>query len=142
MPSTRAEPSVIVADASVVYLAVAHDGPAGFVARVRLEGETVHAPHVLDPEVVNGLRGNLRRGNVDRDRAALALADLARSRIVRVQHRGLLPRMWELRDNLTAYDASYVALAEVRGVTLVTADARIAAAPGIRCDVEVLATPS
>ena len=50
--------------------------------------------------------------------------------------------MWELRDNLTAYDASYVALAEVHGVTLVTADAHIASAPGILCDVKVLATPA
>ncbi len=71
-------------------------------------------------------------------RAATAVTDLAALSLDRMPHRPLLARCWELRDNLTPYDASYVALAERLGVTLVTADARLARAPGIRCDVEVL----
>lgn len=133
---------MIISDASVVVLAVADDTPRGDLARRTLSGQPTRAPHLLDVEVVHALRSNVRRGTLDAARATRAIEDLARSGIVRVPHRRLLPRMWELRDNLTAYDASYVALAEVLGVTLVTADARVAAAPGIRCDVEVLATPA
>lgn len=133
---------MIVADASVVLPALADDGHAGDAVRAAFHGQPIRAPYVLDVEVLHGLRRTVRRGQVDPARAAAAVTDLARSAIVRVPHRRLLPRMWELRDNVSAYDAAYVALAEALGVPLVTADARLASAPGIRCDVEVLATPS
>ena len=129
---------MIVADASVVYLAVAMDNSIGSSARRRLAGEAVRAPHLLDVETIHALRTNVRRRILDAERAARAVDDLGRSTIRRVSHRRLLPRMWELRDNISAYDAAYVALAEALGVPLVTADARIAGAPGIRCDVEVV----
>jgi predicted nucleic acid-binding protein len=133
---------VIVADASIVVRALADDGAPGDLARAVLHGQTIRAPHVLDVEVVHALRANVRRGHLDPRRATAAIDDLARSAIVRVPHRRLLPRLWELRDNVSAYDAAYVALAEALGVPLVTADARLANAPGLRCDVEVLATPA
>ncbi len=68
----------------------------------------------------------------------MALTDLADLPMARVSHRPLLRRCWELRDNLTVYDAAYVALAESLDATLVTADARLARAPGVRCAVELL----
>jgi predicted nucleic acid-binding protein len=132
---------VIVADASVVLLATADDGSRGDLARAAMHRQSIRAPHLLDVEVVHALRANVRRGHLGAERAARAVTDLARSGIVRVPHRRLLRRMWELRDDVSAYDAAYVALAEALGVPLVTADARLASAPGIRCDVEVLATP-
>ena len=134
--------TVLVADASVVLPALAEDGRPGDVARAAFRSQQLRAPHVLDVEVLNGLRRKVRSGQLDGGRAAVALHDLARSPIVRVPHRRLLARMWELRDNVSAYDAAYVALAEALGVPLVTADARLASAPGLRCDVEVLATPA
>ncbi len=76
---------------------------------------------------------------LDAGRAALALVDLADLRLRRVGHRSLLSRCWELRGNVTAYDAAYVALAEELDTILLTADARLAAAPGPRCEVELLA---
>jgi predicted nucleic acid-binding protein len=75
---------------------------------------------------------------LDERRARLALADLRRLRFDRVRHDILLERCWELRDNLTIYDAAYVALAEVLEVTLVTADGKLSNAPGTRCSIEVL----
>jgi len=133
---------VIVVDASVVVAAVAGDGPDGHHARKRLSGEVRIAPHVLDVEVLRAVRGLAARAVIPAARAHAAVVDLARLDIGRVPHRALLPRAWELRRNLTAYDAVYVALAEIIGVPLVTADARLARAPGVRCAVEVLATPT
>lgn len=77
-------------------------------------------------------------GRLDARRAELALVDLMDLPLERAPHRPLLPRCWELRQNLTPYDASYVALAEALEAVLITADARLAAAPGIRCEVSVL----
>ncbi len=71
--------------------------------------------------------------------ADLAVADLSELLIRRYPHRALLPRIWELRHNLTPYDAAYAALAEVLGAPLLTADAKLAGAPGLRCEVELLA---
>lgn len=83
-------------------------------------------------------RRQLLAGDLDQRRADLALADLIALPVRRVAHRLLLARCWELRHNLTVYDAAYVALAELLSLTLVTADGRLSAAPGLRCQVEVL----
>jgi predicted nucleic acid-binding protein len=83
-------------------------------------------------------RRQVRDGGMDARRAALALADLTALPLRRESHRALLARCWELRDNLTIYDAPYVALAEALAVTLLTGDARLARAPGPRCQMEVL----
>jgi predicted nucleic acid-binding protein len=129
---------VIVVDASVLATALGDDGPDGDHARARLRGERLSAPELVDLEVTSVLRRQLHNGAADLRRAALALADLAALPLRRAPHRPLLARCWELRDNLTVYDASYVALAEALEVTLLTGDRRLARAPGLRCHVEIL----
>jgi predicted nucleic acid-binding protein len=129
---------VIVADASVLAVALADDGPDGDQARARLHGEHVAFPELADLEVASVLRRQLAAGALDARRAGLALDDLAALPARRAPHRPLLARCWELRDNLTIYDAAYVALAEAMHVTLLTADRRLARAPGPRCPIEVL----
>lgn len=129
---------MLVVDASVVAVALADDGRDGDHARRRLRGERLAAPELLDLEVASVLRRQLAAGRLDPRRADLALADLVDLPIRRESHRPLLARCWELRANLTAYDAAYVALAEALGVDLLTADARLAGAPGPGCRIVVL----
>ena len=129
---------MIVVDASVIVTGLGDDGDDGDRVRARLRTERLVAPHVIDLEVVSAWRRLVAAGHLDDRRATLALADLASLRLERVPHGPLMDRCWELRDNLTVYDAAYVALAELMEIDLLTADARLAAAPGIRCRVEVL----
>lgn len=129
---------MLVVDASVVAVALGDDGPDGDRARARLRGEVLAAPELIDLEVLSVLRRQSAAGRLDERRARLALDDLADLPIERARHVLLLRRCWELRDNLTVYDAAYVALAEALDARLLTADARLAKAPGIRCAVEVL----
>jgi predicted nucleic acid-binding protein len=129
---------VIVVDASVLATALGDDGPDGDRARARLRGERLSAPELVDLEVASVLRRQVHGGEVDIRRAALALADLAALPLRRAPHRPLLARCWELRDILTVYDASYVALAEALDVTLLTGDGRLARATGPRCPIEML----
>lgn len=129
---------MIVVDASVVVTALADDGPDGDQARSRLRGEHLAAPHVIDLEIAAAWRRLGAAGVIDDRRASLAMADLQALRIGRVRHGPLLARCWELRSNLTIYDAAYVALAELLEATLLTADRRISNAAGTRCAIEVL----
>jgi predicted nucleic acid-binding protein len=129
---------VLVVDASVLATALADDGTDGDIARGRLRGQELAAPELLDLEVVSVLRRQLSVGKLDARRAGLALDDLLELPIRRVSHRALLRRCWQLRDNLSVYDAAYVALAEALDTLLLTADARLAKAPGVGCAVEVL----
>ena len=129
---------MIVVDASVVVTALADDGADGDAARGRLRGERLVAPHLIDLEVTSAWRRLVVTGDLDDRRVALALADLRSLRVDRVPHLPLVGRCWELRENLTVYDAAYVALAEIMDVVLLTADARLAGAPGARCEVELL----
>jgi predicted nucleic acid-binding protein len=133
---------VIVVDASVLAVAVADDGQDGDHARARLRGERLAAPELLDLEVASVLRRQMRSGVIDGRRASLALADLAAMPVQRAPHRPLLARCWELRDNLTIYDAAYVALAEALKVTLLTGGKRLAGAAGPQCHIEVLRPPT
>ena len=133
---------MIVVDASVVVTALADDGPDGDRVRVRLRGERLAAPHVIDLEVASAWRRLIGTGDLDDRRAALAVQDLHDLRLHRVSHRPLLSRCWELKDNLTIHDAAYVALAELLGVAVLTADVRLASAPGPRCPIEVLSSVS
>lgn len=133
---------MIVVDASVLAVALADDGLDGDHARARLRGEHLTAPELLDLEVASVLRRQLREGAIDARRAALALADLTALPVQRAPHRPLLTRCWELRDNLTIYDAAYVALAEALRASLLTGDRRLARATGPRCHIEVLGAPS
>ena len=129
---------MIAVDASVVAVALADDGPDGDQARARLRGERLAAPELVDLEVTSVWRRQVRDGAMDARRATLALADLTALPLRRAPHRALLARCWELRDNLTVYDAAYVALAGALEVTLLTGDGRLARATGPRCHIEVL----
>jgi len=134
----RCGPIVIVVDASVLAAALGDDGPDGDYARSRLRGERLSAPEIVDLEVASVWRRQLQAGMIDPRRAQLALADLDAIPLRRAAHRPLLSRCWELRDNLTIYDASYVALAEALDVTLLTGDGLLANAVGPRCQIVVL----
>jgi len=125
---------VIVLDASAAVLGLLNAGDA----RRSLATETVAVPHLADSEVVNAVRSQVLRGQIGADDASAALARWARLGVRRFAAVGLLARMWELRDNLTGYDATYVALAEALECELVTADARLARAPGPRCTITVV----
>jgi len=130
---------VIVIDASVLVSALIDDGDAGKRTHLRLDAEdTICAPELIDLEVANAWRRDLLAGRLDEERSRQALADLALLRLVRVPHQPLMDRIWELRHNLTAYDAAYVALAESLDVTLLTADGRSIRAPSLRCEIELL----
>lgn len=131
---------MIVVDASVIVTALADDGDDGDRARERLRGGRLVAPHVVDLEVASAWRRLAAAGALDARRADLALADLAALRLERVPHGPLLGRCWELRATLTVYDAAYVALAEALDTTLLTADRKLADAPGPRCTIEVISS--
>jgi len=101
-------------------------------------GETLHAPHLIDIETAQVLRRYAAGGEIDGARGRAALDDLADFPLRRYPHDFLLPRVWELRHNLTAYDAIYVALAEALDASLLTRDRRLAAASGHRARVIVV----
>ncbi|MEO7501865.1 MAG: type II toxin-antitoxin system VapC family toxin [Gemmatimonadaceae bacterium] len=130
---------MIVADASVI-LELLLRTPAGRRAESRLldEDESLHAPALLDVEIAQALRRYEVRGEISPERGRLALDLLARLPVQRYSHEPLLPRIWALRRNLTAYDAAYIALAEGLEATLVTRDARMASAPLHQATVELL----
>jgi predicted nucleic acid-binding protein len=129
---------LIVVDASVIAPALADDDEDGERARSRLQGERLTAPEVLDLEVVSVIRKAFASRALSRRRAGLALTDLIDLDLERISHRPMLARIWELHENLTPYDAAYVALAETVDATLVTADRRLSRAPGPRCTIEYL----
>jgi predicted nucleic acid-binding protein len=133
---------VIVVDASVIVTALGDDGDDGDRARDRLRSERLAAPHLIDLEATSAWRRLAGAGQMDDRRVALALADLSDLPIERVPHSSFLGRCWQLRSNLTVYDAVYVALAEAMDVKLLTADRRLAEAPGVGCAVEVLSAES
>ncbi len=130
---------MIVIDASAEVAVLLNVGPGVEAIRDRIArpGETLHVPHLFEIEVLHALRRPSLRGTVSPERARLALSRLRDTRLVRYPHTPLMDRIWSLRNNLTAYDAAYVALAEALGAPLVTMDARLARAPGVRASVEV-----
>ena len=128
---------MLVADASVIAPAVTDGGADGRRIRRRLRDEQLAAPDLLRLEVLSVLRRHHRAGGLDASRAAHAIDDLLALPIAVYPTAPLLPRCWELRDDLTASDASYAALAEVLDATLLTADARLARAPGLSCRTEL-----
>lgn len=130
---------MLVLDSSAAVHALAANAPdQELVARLGDDGD-LHAPHLLDVELLHALRGLVRGGELSADRAADARADFAELTITRYGHAALAPRIWELRDNLTAYDAAFVTLAEALQVPLVTCDTRLAGAPGHGAEVELYA---
>lgn len=105
--------------------------------RIYSHNESLHAPHLLDLEVGQVLRRLVREGAVSGHRADQAIEDLLDLRIARYPHFVLLPRIWQLRHNLSAYDAAYVALAENLGARLLTRDARLASVSGLTAPIEL-----
>lgn len=125
---------MIVIDASAAVLGLLNDGDA----RRSLASGAVAAPHLVDAEVANALRSQVLRGTARDDQARTALDRWARLGISRFAVVGLLGRVWSLRVNLTAYDATYIALAESLGCDLLTADRRLASASGPKCPIVVV----
>jgi len=107
-------------------------------SRLFAGGASLHAPHLLDLEVLHVLRRFERRGILHPSRAAEAVEDLLDLPLTRYPHDTLAFRIWELRGALTAYDAAYVALAEALGAPLLTRDAALASARGHRARVELV----
>jgi predicted nucleic acid-binding protein len=130
---------VIVVDASAL-LEFLLQTPLGSRVETRLfrEGDDLHSPHLVDVEVTQGLRRLVRSGEVSPGRAAEAIADLADLDLHRHAHLDLLTRAWKLRENVTAYDAMYVALAEALDAPVVTCDTPLAKTPGHHARIEVV----
>ncbi|CAA9487919.1 MAG: hypothetical protein AVDCRST_MAG12-1916 [uncultured Rubrobacteraceae bacterium] len=130
---------MLVLDASAAVAVFLNLGPgAGNIRlRISLPGESLHVPQLFDVEVLHMLRRHSLRGTLSGYREDAALGGLRDMRLSRYSHTPFLDRVWELKDNLSAYDAAYVALAETLSAPLVTTDARLARAPGIRAEVEV-----
>ena len=128
-----------VVDASLVVAALTDRTDRGWEALARLSENSPHAPELVDVETLSALRGRVRGGHLPVGRARDAATDLPSLPIIRHRHTDLVPRIWALRDNLTAYDAAYVALAELLGAPLLTLDRSWARVPGLGCEVEVLA---
>ena len=131
---------MIVADASAI-IEILLRTPLAERALDRLlsVGESIHVPALIDLEIAQALRRYVRRGAMSAARAKASLDILEAFPMQRYMHEPLLGRIWMLRENLTAYDAAYVALAEGLGAPLFTCDPRMAKAPDIRTTVEVLA---
>jgi predicted nucleic acid-binding protein len=105
--------------------------------RIYSRNESLHSPHLLDLEVAQTLRRLVRDADVSLSRGDQALQDLLDLRVTRYPHYVLLPRIWQLRQNVTAYDAAYVALAEKLGAPLITHDGRLSSASGHFARVEL-----
>lgn len=127
---------MVVVDTSALLLALADPSHN---AGVLLAGDgELHAPHLVDVEYLHAVRRLTAAGEINETQADQLLESLRELRIERYSHRPLTPRIWSLRHNLTAYDAAFVALAETLDVPLITADAKMASAPGNTADIRVV----
>jgi len=129
---------VIVVDASAVLEVLLRTSAATAVENRLFGGSpSLHAPHLLDVETAQVIRRYAANAEIDAERGRAALADLADFPLRRYPHDFLLPRIWDLRNNLTAYDAAYVALAEALDAPLLTRDRRLAASAGHHARIEL-----
>ena len=130
---------MIVVDASALLEALLRTPAASAVERqLFASGETLHAPHLIDVEIAQVLRRYAIADEIDGERGRAALVDLADFPLRRYPHDFLLPRVWALRNNLSAYDAVYVVLAEALDARLLTRDQRLAAAAGHQARVQLV----
>jgi predicted nucleic acid-binding protein len=130
---------LIVIDASAVLELVLRTEKGKKVeARVLVSEESLHAPHLIDVEVTQALRRLVQLKEIKAERAKQALDDHAALNIKRADHVDMLERLWELRQSITAYDATYVALAEVLDAPLITCDSKLARSHGHRATVELI----
>jgi len=125
---------VIVADASAIVSGLLRRGPA----RANITSEALHVPHLIDTEVVDAIRKLVLRDHLEAADAERALAVWQRFGVRRHPTVRLIDRIWELRHNVSAYDAAYIALAETLQCNLLTSDHRLASATGPRCAIEVV----
>ena len=130
---------MIVLDASALVELIL-DTPTGHLVAARIvdPAEGLHVPHLADIEVVQALRRYVREGEIDAAAAGIALEDLRALDLERHAHEPLLGRVWQLRQNFTAYDAVYVALAEVLDGVLLTCDGPLSRAPGMARRIELV----
>ncbi len=132
---------MIVVDTSAILTALAGQPPTtSLVDRLRTDGD-LHAPHLLDVEVLSALRGLVIGGKLSADRAGDVRVDFADLSVTLYPHHPLADRIWDLRHTMTAYDAAFVALAEALDVPLITCDARLAATSGHAATIELVAAP-
>lgn len=130
---------MMVVDASALLEVILRTPAADAVERRLFSPqETLHAPHLLDVEVAQVVRRYAASGEISAERGRAALSDLADFPLRRYAHDFLLQRVWDFRNNLTAYDAVYVALAEALDAPLVTRDRRLAAAAGHQARIELV----
>jgi predicted nucleic acid-binding protein len=128
---------MLVVDTSAVLEALSARDPApGLIERLAGDGD-LHAPHLIDTELLHALRRMGIKREITDERAADARSDFAELALVRYPHQPLNDRVWELRHNLTAYDATFIALAEVLAAPLITCDGRLASAPGHNAQIEL-----
>lgn len=134
---------MIVLDASAAVEVVLNlpRAAADLRSRLGMHGETVHVPHVFDLETLAAIRRHALRGVLSERRSRRALSALDDLRATRYSHVPLRPRIWALRENVTPYDAAYVALAEALRAPIVTVDAALAGTPGTRAEVELYPSP-
>ncbi|WP_250285844.1 MULTISPECIES: type II toxin-antitoxin system VapC family toxin [unclassified Frankia] len=128
---------MIVVDAGVLVKVLVEKSPSADAARERLRGEILSAPSLIDAEVLSVLRGLALGGKLPEHRASAALSLLAGMPLQRTPLPAHLARAWQLRANYSAYDAFYVALAELLECTLITSDARLSRGTGATCSIEV-----
>lgn len=129
---------MIVADASAIIEVLLNTASGAKVGNYLFaSGQTIHVPHLIDVEVAHVLRRYVRTGTLSPGRAREALQDYSDLPLARYPHDVLLPRIWELRQNATAYDATYLTLAEALGAELITCDRALGSAPGHRAKVLV-----
>ena len=132
----------LVVDASMVVAALVDSGTDGRWAEALLTSGPLAAPHLLMVEAANILRRSAASGTISAEQASMAHADLLDLRVELFPYAPFAARIWELRDNVTCYDAWYVAVAETFDAPLATLDARLANAPGPRCRFMVSEPPS
>jgi predicted nucleic acid-binding protein len=128
---------MLVIDTSAILDAIAARQPApGLTERLSDDGD-LHAPHLIDIEILHALRRMRIRDEITAERAADARTDFAETALLRYPHEPLSDRIWELRHNLTAYDAAFVALAETLDAPLITCDSRLASSSGHEAQIEL-----